>query len=391
MKILICTESFYPNISGVAVFTRNLAQKMAKRGHSVTLIAPSPKYTPYQEILEGVRIQRLPSKKNKYREGYFISKSPFLRVSKIIEEFRPDVIHLQDPAGICFATLRKARKLKIPVVVTNHFSLEYIVSYLSPFFKTFQSLILFVIARYLNWFYNQCQVLTCPTQTVAKRFKGPITKVRLEVISNGVDLSRFMPYYGDISSLKRKWQIPLKRKVILFIGRLDVDKEVETLINAIPKVIKKIDAHLVIIGGGKEKENLIQRVKDYQLTSRVTFIDFIPYEDKILPKAYQMAEVFVNPCPHETQSIVTLEAQATGLPVVVANSGALPELVKNEINGLCFRPGDDQDLAAKIIKVLTNKTLAKKMGQKGLEMIEEHLVNDTYKKYEEIYQKLAKV
>lgn len=390
MKILICTESYYPNISGVAVFSHNLAIEMVKKNHQVFVIAPSPKFSEFTEIVDNVTIYRLKSRVNKFREGYFISRSPFKKVPEIIDKLNPDVIHLQDPAMISLAALRKARKLKIPVIVTNHFSLEYIVSYL-PKLKIFHSLILFFMTHYLNWFYNQCQVLTCPTQTVAKRFKGPITKVELQVISNGVDLSRFIPYYGNSDSIRKRWKIPLLKPVILFVGRLDIDKNISLLIQAIPLILNQVDAHLVLVGSGKEKNNLIKLVKKLNITQSATFIDFIPYKEQWLPRIYQTAQIFINPCPMETQSIVALEAQATGLPLVVANSGALKELVKEGVNGYKFDPKNEKDLAEKIIKILTNKKLAQKMGEKSIEMVEGHLVENTHDRFEKIYQKLAKV
>ena len=130
MKILIATESYYPNISGVAVFTHNLSKKMQSQNHEIFVIAPSPNFKEYEEKIDGVRIFRLASKVNKFRQGYYVSKFPFLKVAKIIRKIKPDIIHLQDPVMISFSAMREAKKLKIPIVVTNHFSLEYVISYL---------------------------------------------------------------------------------------------------------------------------------------------------------------------------------------------------------------------------------------------------------------------
>lgn len=389
MKILIGTESYTPNISGVAVFTQNLARKMARRGHKVYIIAPSPKFKKFEENDEGIKIFRVSSKVNRFRQGYFISKNVGKEIPPILEEVSPDIVHLQDPAMISLTLLRLARKKKIPVVVTNHFSLEYIVSYL-PLLKIIHPLILIVMKIYLNWFYNQCQVLTCPTKTIAKQFKGPITRVTLKVISNGVDLSRFMPYYGDSNLIRRRWKVPKEKLVVLYVGRLDVDKNVEVLIKAIPLVLKKTNVQFVVVGGGTEKENLIKLVKELKIQRNLSWINFIPYDDRALPRIYQTSKLFVNPCPRETQSIVVLEALATGLPVVVANSGALPELVEDGINGFLFEPGNSDDLAKKITEIIVNRKLSKKMGERSLIKVESHLVEETHDQYEKIYKNLAR-
>ena len=390
MKILFATESYYPNISGVAVFAHNLARKMVASGHEVFVIAPSPKMIAYEEKVDGIKIFRLASKTNPFRKGYYVSRWPFKKVGQIIQEVKPDVIHLQDPALISLASLRKARKMKIPVVVTNHFSLEYTISYL-PALKIIHPLFLKALRTYLGWFYNRADLLTCPTKTVADNFLKAHLRTKVEVISNGVDLSRFMPFYGDTLDVRRKFKIPFKVPLVLFVGRLDVDKDLKTLIKTIPNVLKENKAHFVLVGEGKVKTILEKMVKDFQISNNVTFIGFIPHDNEILPRIYQMAEVFINPCPSETQSIVVLEAQATGLPVVLANAGALPELVKEGVNGFLFEPGNEIDLASKINQILKNKEKARKMGENSLERLEAHLVDTTHDRFEKIYLKLVRL
>lgn len=389
MKILIATESYYPNISGVAVFSHNLAKKMIERGHEVYVIAPSPKFAPYFEVFEGVKIYRLPSKINKYRHGYYVSKNPFAHVKKIIYDIRPDVVHLQDPAMIAVSCAYQAKRLKIPIVITNHFSLEYVITYL-PYLKPLHPLILLILTHYLNWFYAKGNVLTCPTQTTAEHFIKTGIKINVDVISNGVDLSRFMPYYGNTLATRDHFKIPRKLPIVLYTGRLDIDKNVNQLILAIPKVLQRIAAHFVIVGSGKEKANLENLAKKLKIEKHLSFTGAIAHNDRLLPEIYQASSVFVDPCPRETQGIVVLEAQATGLPVVAANSGALVELVKNDINGYRFEANNIEDLAQKIIHILQAPRKAKKMGEKNLEVIEKHLVDDTHDEFEKIYLKLTK-
>jgi len=389
MKILIATESYYPNISGVAVFSHNLAKKMRKIGHQVFVIAPSANFREHRENVDGIKIFRLESKKNKFRDGYFVSKFPFKKVARIIEEVHPNVIHLQDPALISMGALWKARKMKIPVVVTNHFSLEYIISYV-PALKFINPLFLKIATKYLNWFYGKCNILTCPTKTVADRFLKSHIKTKVKVVSNGVDLSRFMPHYGDIDIIRRNCHIPLNKKIVLYVGRIDVDKNLITLIKSIPFVTKMLDAHFVIVGQGTEREKLKETIRKSKMKNHITFIDFIPYRDDLLPKIYQASTLFVNPCPTETQSIVVLEAQATGLPVIVARAGALPELVKDGKNGFLFNPKDEKELAIKIVKVLNDKKLAKEMGEYGILAINKHIADKTYSQFEQIYKTISK-
>lgn len=387
MKILIATESYYPNISGVAVFSHQLAKKMVQRGHRVFVIAPSPKYAAFTEKIDGIAIYRLKSKNNPFRQGYFISRFPFFKVAKLIRKIQPDVIHLQDPAAICLATLMAARRRKIPVVATNHFSLEYVISYL-PFLKVFHFLLLKILLWYLGLFYNRCRMLTFPTKTVVQFFAKKHLKAKSTVISNGVDLSRFMPYYGGREIIKRKYKIPLKKPIVLYVGRLDVDKRTEILIRAFAQAVSSVEAHLVIIGDGTTKKSLIDLATALKIKDNVSFLGAIAHENADLPKLYQAADIFVNPCPIETQSIVVLEAAATGLPILAADGGALPEMVKNGQNGYLFDPNNPEILAEQLIKLIKDRPLRTKMGKTGLELVENQKVEKTYKEFEKIYREL---
>ncbi len=384
---MIATESYYPNISGVAVFSHNLAKKMVERGHQVYVIAPSAKFTEHTEVVDGVKIFRLASKINRFRQGYYISRWPFAKTSKIMVQVKPDVVHLQDPAMISIGALRAARRMKIPIVVTNHFSLEYVVSYL-PWLKLINPFFIRIGIRYLNWFYSKCNVLTCPTETVAKRFRQINHRLQIEAISNGVDLSRFMPYYGDSAQERNKFKIPANLPIILYVGRLDIDKRIADLVKALPEVLKHISAHLLIVGSGTEQKKLEKLIHKLGIANYVTLIGVIPYARAELPRIYQTSTVFVDPCPAETQGIVVLEAMASGLPCVVAKAGALPELIKDNENGYLFNPKKHHQLAEKITTILKDKKLTRAMGERGLEMVSAHLASNTFNRFEKIYQEL---
>ncbi len=389
MKILIATESFYPNISGVAVFSYNLAKMLAQNGHELYVIAPSTNGDFYFEKIDQIKIYRLKSRQNPWRKGHFISKAPFKKVAQIINEVKPDVIHLQDPAAISLATLLVARRQKIPVVVTNHFSLDYVVSYLK-WLKPIHFVIRFILNTYLGWFYNRAQVLTCPSKQIADYFTDRHLKSKPIVISNGVDLGRFMPEYGDRESVLNQWKIPANKSILLYVGRLDVDKNIEILLRALPKVLAKKQIQLLLVGEGKIMNQMKDLVKELKIEPNVTFTGQIDNQNNNLPKIYQVAAIFINPCPIETQGIAVLEAMASGLPIVAANGGALPELIKDSENGYLFKSDDSADLAQKIIQILSDSKLAQKMGQKSLEIVEAHKVENTFKEFEKIYEGLKK-
>lgn len=385
MTIILGSESFSPNISGVAVSTELLAEDLANKGHKVYMFAPSPKKKTYKdEKFKKYTVIRVRSYKNPFRKGFYVALMPYPVIKKIIKKINPDLIHIQDPAAISTALRKVAIKKKIPIIVTNHFTLDYIVSYLR-WAKPIHPFIKKVMSVYLANFYNKCNVVFCPTETVKKDLKLWGVKVPIYAISNGVDLDRFFSYSSP-SAIQIKYHLPLN-DIVLYAGRIDKDKNIQTLIEAIPEVIKKRDAHFVFVGSGDELPKYKKLVSKLNIDRYVTFLGWIDHKSMDFPELYQVATIFAIPSAIETQSIVTLEAMASGLPIVAANAGALPELVKNDKNGYLFNPKDSNEMADKIIKILENKQLREKMSKNSLEMVTTHTVETSFKKIISLYEK----
>lgn len=384
MKILITSESYYPNVSGVAVFSHLLSSNLQKRGHQVFIITPGLKNQPKIKLeKEGkVTIFRLKSVYNPFRKGYRFTVLPYLAVKKIITEVSPDIVHMQDPSPISLCALFISRK-KIPITITNHFSLDYVLAYfkLPQFLKNYLAKFL---TSYLRWFYNQARILTCPTVTTKKSLLNLGIKSPIVPISNGVDLEQFFPYYPK-TDLRKKFKIPLNLPVVLYVGRFDKDKQVEVLISAIEKVLNKKEIFFILCGNGKQKRKYLDLINDLDLKKNTLVIGFLKHKDE-MPKIYQLADVFATASPIETQGIVVLEAMASGLPIVGPNGGALPEAIKNDQNGYLFKVGNSDDLALKILTILEDENLRTQMGKESLKLVEKHEISQTFDKFERIYQ-----
>lgn len=387
MKIVIGSESFLPNISGVSVHAELLAQNLSKNGHKVFVFAPSESYRTYRDTKScPYTIVRIKSVPNPFRKGFRFGFLPKNDVAREIAKINPDIIHLQDPTAICTALLKVANSKKIPVVITNHFSLGYVTSYL-PLLKPFHGLIRSILQSHLTRFYNKCDYIFCPTETVrADLLKWNITKP-IKAISNGVDLERFFSYSSP-SAIQLKYHLPINQ-IVLYVGRINVDKNIETIVSAIPHVLKKVNAHFVFVGGGDDLPKMKKQAKKLNVERQTTFLGFIPHESEDLPQIYQIANVFVIASTIETQSIVTLEAMASGLPMVAANSGALPELVKDGVNGFLFPAKDSEEMANKIVKILEDEKLSMKMKKAALTTVSKHQIRDCLATIENKYKEIC--
>lgn len=387
MKIVIGSESYSPNISGVAVHAELLAKNLAKNGHQVYVFAPSNSFSCKHEKKDGYTIFRVKSIPNPFRGGFrvaFLSKKD---IRNEVNKIKPDLIHLQDPTSICSALLKTANQNSIPVVITNHFTLDYVVSYIS-YLKPFHRGIKRALKTYLTRFYNKCDYIFCPTETVKNELmKWKIIKP-IQAISNGVDLGRFFSYSSP-STIRLKYHLPMN-PLVLCVGRINIDKNIETIILSIPHVVKKVNAHFLFVGSGDDLPKIKKLSEKLKIERNVTFLGSIDHSSEDLPQIYQIASVFAIASSIETQSIVTLEAMASGLPIVAANGGALPELVKDGVNGFLFPPKNERIIAEKIIDILIDEKLSSKMRKNSLLMVSEHQIEDCFSKIEAKYEEICR-
>jgi glycosyltransferase involved in cell wall biosynthesis len=169
---------------------------------------------------------------------------------------------------------------------------------------------------------------------------------------------------------------------------MNQEKNVDVLVKAIPSVLKDVDAHFLFCGSGGLKPDLMKLTETLGVQNHTTFIEFLDWAD--YPNIFTLADVFVMPAESELQSIVTLEAIATGVPPVVVNKGAVPELVSAQ-NGLVFEPQDSTALAKNIVTILSNKELKSTMRKNSLKLSEQHSMQTVGVQYEQVYEKVLRL
>jgi glycosyltransferase involved in cell wall biosynthesis len=384
MRVVIATESYWPNIDGGALAQRRLARELSSRGHEVSVIAPGRSFRNYVEKDDGTAIYRMRAVTFPLYKDYKVSTFPFNQVRKRLAALRPDVVHVHNPYAIGRAALSVARKARIPVVGSNHIMPENLFQAVSSARFAYDFL------RDAGWkfitdFYNQCDVTISPTETARRLLVDNGLAGESAVVSNGVDLSTFRPGLDSVS-LRQRHGIP-GVPTVLYTGRLSGEKQLEVLLDAVPSVIDSVDAHFVVCGSGRERARLEEYAAEKGLARDVTFTGFIPDAD--FPKTYSMASVFAMPSEAELQSVSTLEACASGLPVVAADCGALPELVKNGRNGFLFPRHDSDALAERLVSVLKSNARQRRMGRESLRVARPHEMARVVKKFERVYEKAS--
>jgi glycosyltransferase involved in cell wall biosynthesis len=383
MRILIASDLHWPNINGVATFGRNLAYGLAAEGHDVLVIAPSQTGKKYEEIDRNHRIMRTSSVVFPFYQNFRISISPYREVKRIIEDFEPDVVHVQTPIGIGRAAVGYAKKMNIPLVATNHAMPENLVDnlrLLAPFSRPINYILKELGAR----FYNNADFVTLPTEAAINMLKGDSFRAPYMAISNGIDLKRFNP--GNVpDEFYGRFNIPRDKKIILYVGRLDAEKHVAVLIRAMQDLLsKRDDVHVVLVGKGTDMENLQILIERLDLEDDVTVTGFV--EDEDLPTFHRLGDVFAMPSPVELQCLAMLESMATGSPVVAVNVGALYELCQDGRNGYLYELDDHEQMAGKLAKILDDDKLRKKMGRESLAIAKTHELGHTIAQFVTLYK-----
>ncbi len=386
MKILIASDLHYPTFNGVATFSRNLARGLAERGHEVLVIAPSQTGKRHKEVDGNHVIVRTVSVPFPFYQNFRISPNPAREVKKIIEDFDPDVIHIQMLMGIGAAAMKYGNKLGIPIVSTNHAMPENLMDNLKLLAPVSRP-INYMLKAYGARFHSKADFITMPTQAAIDMFNAT-SKVEapLAAVSNGIDLRRFEPTPAP-ASLYEKYDLPQDAPIVTYIGRLDAEKHLSVLVRAFLRVnATHPTAHLLIVGDGTDAPHLKHLVHEYGLQHNTTFTGRVSEEDLTL--LHKVGTVYCMPSPAELQSIATLEAMASGQPIVAVDAGALKELCQNERNGYLCEQDNDEEIADGISAILEDPALRDEMGRESLAIAETHDLTTTLIRFENIYSDL---
>ena len=382
MRILFVSDTYYPHINGVYYFVCRIGQLLQEKGHQVAVIAPADSMSASFKKIDNIDVYGLPSFSVVF---YPTIRQPFpflkkYRLLKIIKNFNPDIIHLQDHFIISKAVLRINRKLKIPVIATNHFMPENLTvlvpgKNIKKYFENY-------LWKGFSTVFNQVKLVTTPTETGVEIIRKRL-KVEVVALSSGIDLKKFNPY-GNTQKIKEKYKLP-NRPILLYAGRLDPEKHIEEILHAVAIASKKIDFCFVIVGKGISKKSLEHLVNELGINEKVIFTGFVPDAD--LPYFYKLSRCFIIASIAELLSLVTLQAMASGLPVIAVKAGALKELVNDKINGYLYDEDDLPSLVQYIENLITNDFLYKEMSKKSLEFVQQHDIYKTLDLFEKIYMK----
>ncbi|MGD1941947.1 MAG: glycosyltransferase family 4 protein [Leptolyngbyaceae cyanobacterium] len=325
MRIALFTETFLPKVDGIVTRLKHTVEHLQRLGDEVMVFCPEGGLKTYKGAqIHGVSGLAFPL----YPELKLALPRP--SIGEALEKFNPDLIHIVNPAVLGMAGLFYAKTLNIPLMASYH---THLPKYLEHYGLGMLEGVMWELIKAVH---NQARV-NLVTSTAMQSELSDHGVERVQVWQRGVDTELFRPALASRDMRDRLSQGHPDAPLLLYIGRLSAEKEVDRIkpvLEAIP------EARLALVGDGPHREDLEKHFAD----THTHFVGYLAGEE--LAAAYASADAFIFPSRTETLGLVLLEAMAAGCPVVAANAGGIPDIVTDGENGYLFDPIDDNGAIA---------------------------------------------
>ena len=374
------TDYFFPELGGIQDSIATISRSLARRGHQVDIYAP--RYAkrdyrrigatvPERDLGANVRVRRRPSLPfpSSTQQSRVALPSP-IGWTRLVARTRPDVIHTHSFFGIGLEALFNGACLGIPVIGTNHTTIAGFAPHLPVRADR--------AAAYVMWFYNRCDYVTAPSRSVFEELGANKLCRPHQVVSNPIDTELFAPLRRDERDMLRA-RFGLAGPTITYAGRLGPEKNIDILLHAVAALRDKgVVAELAIAGHGSHEPILRTLAVGLRIDQQVRFFGTLTQDE--LAGLLRISDTFAIMSTSETQSMVLLQAMASGVPVVAAETRALPEFV-GPGNGVLVDPHDAAGLALALAGLLAAPERRRQLGAGGRRSAERHgteMIADTW-------------
>jgi glycosyltransferase involved in cell wall biosynthesis len=331
MRIALFTETFLPKVDGIVTRLRHTVDHLQRNGDQVLVVSPDGGLKEYKGArIYGVSGFPLPL----YPELKLALPRPSIGVA--LEGFRPDLIHVVNPAVLGLAGLYYAKIMQIPLVASYHTHLpQYLHHYGLGMLEG-------VMWELIKASHNQAQLNLCTSTAMVQQLREHGIE-RLDLWQRGVDTEMFHPGLASVEMRSHLSQGHPESPLLLYVGRLGAEKEIDRIkpvLEAIP------NARLALVGDGPHRSAL----EKHFAGTPTHFVGYLTGTE--LGSAFASADAFIFPSRTETLGLVLLEAMAAGCPVVAARSGGIPDIVTDGVNGYLFDPADENGAIAATQRLL---------------------------------------
>lgn len=382
MNIALFTDTYYPEINGVATSVLMLKTELEQRGHNVYVFTTKTPGAPEHEF-NVFRVPSLPCVLiTERRVGLFYQP----RLAAIIKRLNLDVIHTHTEFSLGIFGRIMAKELRIPLIHTYHTIYEDYTHYVTHS-KILDERAKAAVRTFSKVCCNHTEQVIVPTDKVKELLTDYSVKKDIAVVPTGINLRKFDPnnYTNDeISALKESYGVKKTDKVILYLGRISKEKNLQEIVDAMPDYLSdKDNVKFLIVGNGPDKDRLSELIVSLGLSDKIIFTGEQPWD--IIAKFYQLGNVFVSASNSETQGLTYIEAMASGLPVVAKEDRCLEDILIDGENGYSFT--NKEELMEGLDKVLFSED-AKKYSENSIRIVSRYSTEEFAKNIEMVYEKV---
>jgi glycogen(starch) synthase len=394
LNVMMLTWEFPPRvIGGISPHVYFLSKSLAKNGVKVYVVTCDFPGAPAHEVIDDVEVYRVDSYRNPspdfatwvYLMNVNMQREAAALVSSLAGKI--DVFHAHDWL-VANAGIGLKHVFRKPLLVTMH-STEI---GRREGAHTATERMIHETEAWLT--YEAWRVICCSEYMMSHvKWAFGLPTDKLAMVPNGVN-THVYEHVGqqNLKLFRSRFALP-EEKLVLFVGRLVYEKGAHVLINAIPKILTKVDAKFVVVGSGYMKEQLSNIVKSMGLEQKVLFTGFL--DEETLLKLQKCADVSVVPSLFEPFGIVALEAMAAKSPVVVSDTGGLSEIVEHDVTGVKVYPNNPDSLAWGITKILLDETYRNRIRENAYRKVQEKydwdkIAQQTKRIYEDVLGEYSK-
>ncbi|MEN8176210.1 MAG: glycosyltransferase family 1 protein [Pseudomonadota bacterium] len=353
LHLAVVTETYPPEINGVANTLFHMVEGLAERDHRVMLLRPA-KARSERESHEHGGVLEIPTSGMPlpFYQGLQVGLPASRVMSKAFRDARPDLLYIATEGPLGISAQRVARRLRIPLVAGFHtnfqtYSKHYGVGLFAP-----------AVLAYLRRFHNRCDATLVPTRALAEELSARQFQ-RLSVWPRGVDTALFSPARRN-RERRTSWGLDDDGLAVVYVGRVAPEKNIGLAINAFNAIRERSSqARLVLVGDGPELASLRRSFPDFVFTGARTGTD--------LAEHYASGDLFLFPSLSETFGNVVTEAMSSGLPVVAFNLAAAREHIRDGFNGMNADAGNETDFIRQATRAATDPALREELGRKARE------------------------
>jgi len=371
ITIGIFNDSFFPMTDGVVMVVNNYARILSEFANVIVFV---PRYTnqEYDDSIFPYKVVRCHSLKVPFLDYSLPTPKLDKKFKNILNEYNLDIVHIHSPFTLGVAGINYAKEHNIPCIATMHsqFKRDFKRAVKSDYLAT-------KLNNNLIRIFNKCDECWAVNSEVARIFYEDYGyKTLPRVMNNATDMQPVKDEKEAINYINKKHNLKKNEKVFLFVGRLNILKNILFIVDSLKIVVDKnpkFKFKMLFVGNGQDEEKLIQHIKELNMEDYVILCGKVT-DRKELEYYYKRADLFLFPSIYDASSLVQIEASSQSTPVIFLEGTATSATVTNNVNGF-LSENDPSKYADKIIEVMTNKKL--------YDEVSKNAYNDLYKSWED--------